>query len=289
MDNPLFSILIANYNNGIYFNDCYKSIINQTENNFHVVLIDDCSTDDSFTIISEIIGQDSRFALYRNTINLGYQKSLIRAIELSKAPIFARVDPDDAILPTAVEESLKAHEANPNAGLVYSNFLYCDSNLVPFAKSNGKQIHDLDETYYNFNCEISHFASFKRKYYNLTTGIDIFNKRAEDKDIYMKMCEVAPVVHLNKELYYYRIHKSNVSTNKNSIKASFWHWVALIKMAERRSVNIENIFNQYFVTKQEFNNILNDNKDLQNKINRRLYQIFRERIYWRIKLFLKKK
>jgi len=288
MDKPLFSFLIANFNNGRYFRDCFSSIIRQTEKNFEVVIIDDCSTDNSQSIISSIIENDIRFKIYSNTVNQGYQKSLLKAINLSSAPIFARVDPDDAILPTAIEDSLKVHNANPSAGLVYSKFNYCDSSLIPFAISNGTQINDLDRDYYNFNCEISHFASFKRKFYELTSGIDILNKRAEDKDIYMKMCEVAPVVHLDKVLYNHRIHGLNASTNENEMKAIFWHWVALIKMSERRNINIEVFFGDYLVTKQKFNSLENDYKNLQKQLGRSLYQIFKERLYWRIKLLLKK-
>ena len=54
------SILIANYNNGEYFADCYNSLINQTYDNWEVIIIDDGSTDDSLEIIQKIILQISK-------------------------------------------------------------------------------------------------------------------------------------------------------------------------------------------------------------------------------------
>ena len=63
----LFSILIANYNNGHFFNDCFQSIINQTYQNFEVIVVDDGSTDDSVNIIKQLIISDKRFKLLTKT------------------------------------------------------------------------------------------------------------------------------------------------------------------------------------------------------------------------------
>ena len=71
MKNPLFSILIANYNNGKYFEDCYKSIIAQTYTNWEVIIVVDGSIDDSVALIKKNIGEDSRFKFYENSINHG--------------------------------------------------------------------------------------------------------------------------------------------------------------------------------------------------------------------------
>ena len=56
MKPPLFSLLIANYNNGIFFKDCYDSIISQTYTNWEVIVVDDASKDNSVELIQNIIG-----------------------------------------------------------------------------------------------------------------------------------------------------------------------------------------------------------------------------------------
>ena len=96
---PKFSLLIANFNNGHYFSDCFRSLIAQTEKNWEAIVIDDASTDNSVEIISEMIKGDERFRFFQNEKNLGYQHTLVRAIELSQAEIFGRLDPDDALYP----------------------------------------------------------------------------------------------------------------------------------------------------------------------------------------------
>ena len=210
-------------------------------------------------------------------MNLGYQKTLLKAISLSKTELFGRVDPDDGLTPDAIEKSISAHQQFPEAGLVYSNILFCDQNLKPHSVGKGKQIKNLDESYYNFGGEISHFATFKRSIYDKTTGIDPFIKRAEDKDIYMKMCEIAEVKYIDEDLYLYRRVPHSISSSYNH--AFFWHMVSLIKMSERRNVNIEEMFHnkvtEHYVTPKirEFENSF---AYLIFRIEKKLKSLFRK-------------
>ena len=55
-----FSVLIAHYNNYQFFLECYESLKKQTITNFEIVIVDDCSTDDSFEKIKLITKDDSR-------------------------------------------------------------------------------------------------------------------------------------------------------------------------------------------------------------------------------------
>ncbi|MFV0212754.1 glycosyltransferase [Empedobacter falsenii] len=249
------SVLIANYNNGDFFKDCYDSLIGQTYQDFEVIILDDCSTDNSIEVIKSIIGEDKRFKLFQNEVNkkVGYTKR--RLIELASNEVCGFLDPDDALVSNALESVLFHHYHNKEVGLIYSNFIFCDDKLKKKNVHCATQITVLDHHYLNFHGEISHFATFKKSIYNKTTGIDIYLKIAEDKDWYMKMCEVAPVLYIDEDLYLYRIHDGGISTNKNSEKAYFWHWVALIKMAERRNVNIEELFIDNFVNRKDYDNI----------------------------------
>ncbi|MDR6464082.1 glycosyltransferase [Chryseobacterium sediminis] len=259
-----FSILIANYNNGHFFEKCCQSLVAQTETDWEAVILDDGSADDSLEVIKKIIGNDSRFKIYQNDQNRGIGYTKRRLIELAQSEICGFLDPDDALAPHALEIVLKTHSEYPEAGLVYSNFVRCDENLTPLSVHKAKQIIALDQAYYNFNAEISHFVTFKKKIYEKTSGIDPFLKIAEDKDWYMKMCEIAPVKYIDEDLYLYRIHDSGISTTKNAEKALFWHWVALIKMAERRNINVEDLFLQSYVPKKKYDQAINQLNHVKN-------------------------
>ncbi|WP_226063956.1 glycosyltransferase family 2 protein [Kaistella polysaccharea] len=261
---PAISILIANYNNGHYFKDAFESLIQQTIQKWEAIVIDDASTDNSVEVIKQLIVGDHRFQFYQNSENVGYQKTIARAISLSRAEIFGRLDPDDSLTAYALEISLNQHHQNPQAGLVYSDNHAVDADLSLLWQHNCEQIEDLNEKYYNLRGEVAHFATFKKSLYLLTSGIDPFIRRAEDKDIYMKMCEVAPVVHIPTVLYKHRQLEGSLSTNANQYKAEFWHWVALIKMMDRRNVDLEEIFIKNFVDRRILEKVMSQ-REKQNR------------------------
>ena len=120
-ETPLFSILIANYNNGKYFKDCFESILKQTYSHFEVVIVDDCSTDDSAEIIQELIKNDARFLFFQNEKNqqTGFTKS--KCASLAKGELCAFLDPDDALAENALDIMVKKHQENPDVSLVYSD------------------------------------------------------------------------------------------------------------------------------------------------------------------------
>ena len=121
--------------------------------------------------------------------------------------------------------------------------------------------------FFNHDGIISHFAVFKKQYYDKTDGLNISLKRAIDQDLYLKLYEVGCVQHLDEDLYLYRIHKGGISTNENGDKAFFWHWVAIIDACKRRGLNPENYFIKDFVRRSKNDKLLNTITYLNNKID----------------------
>ena len=80
--NPLFSILIANYNNGAFLQEAIDSVLAQTYGHWEVILVDDKSTDDS-PAIYEKYSADSRFKIYYNDKNRGCGFTKHRCAELA--------------------------------------------------------------------------------------------------------------------------------------------------------------------------------------------------------------
>ena len=246
---PQISILIANYNNGHFFRDAYDSLLKQTFDDWEAVVIDDASTDSSAAVIRQLIKDESRMRFYKNPENIGYQKTILRAISYSRAAIFGRLDPDDALHPEALACSVETHRQHPDAGLVYSNIIGCDSDMNPTHVNRGRQVDPGfgATSFHNLDGSVWPFSTFKRAYYDQTSGMDVFNRRAEDQDLYLKMAEIAPMVYVNRDLYFYRVHNRGASVHDNSPRAYFWHWVALAKMMERRQLNLEDLFSENLV------------------------------------------
>ena len=235
----LFSILIANYNNGHFFTDCYNSIIHQTYKNWEVIIVDDASTDNSIDLINGLIAGDSRFNLYQNDKNGGCGYTKRRCVELATGEICGFLDPDDLLEPNALEVMVNLHLQNKQASLIYSNYFKADENLKNRKKCPS---HALKSDFLTtLEGWVSHFATFKRSLYLKTQGIDAKFKRAVDQDLYYKMEEVGSLLYEEKYLYIYRIHDGGISVNDNELAAFSWKLVAVIDACNRRNIDFEKI------------------------------------------------
>ena len=251
MTEPLFSILIAQYNNGQYFKDCYDSILAQTYFNWEVIIVDDASTDDSLAVMQNMIGQDPRFHIVSNEKNQGCGYTKRRAAELAKGEICAFLDPDDAITATALAAMVEAHHKNPDAAAIYSKPYFCDEHLNRQHIRDSKQVMNGDPQYFDFDGYLFALLSFKTHFYRKTEGIDPYLQRAVDKDLVLKLYESGPCYLLDDAFYLYRIHQNGISTNTNEDKAYYWFWVTIINAAKRRNVNIEKLFLEKALTSRK--------------------------------------
>lgn len=242
MNNALFSILIAQYNNGKYFAECYKSIMAQNYQNWEVVIVDDCSTDDSLAVIKKIIGDDSRFKIEILSENKGCGFAKKKLAELAMGDICAFLDPDDAITEDALEVMVNEHVTYPEASAIYSIPYFCDEDLNVRYERPSQQVINNDPYFFNLEGHIFHFLSYKKDFYERTVGINSYLQRAVDQDLVLKLYEAGPFFYVNKTLYKYRVHNSGISNTTNADKAYFWYWVAIIDAAKRRDINIENLF-----------------------------------------------
>jgi len=218
-----FSILIANYNNGKYFRDCYNSLVNQTYENWEAIIVDDASTDDSVEVIKSIIKDDPRFKLYHNAVNQGCGFTKRECMKYAEGELCAYLDPDDAIYTQALEKTINEFANTTDIVATYSQMMLCDDNLVPdkiFAST--KQVYN---SRYFFNCPIqfAHFFTFKKEAYLKTSGINPALRSAVDQDLYLKILEYGDVKYIKEPLYLYRLHSDGISqhSSKQGAKESF--------------------------------------------------------------------
>lgn len=102
MKKPLVSILVPVYNVEAYLRQCLESIINQTYDNLQVILIDDGSTDGSYSIMQDYAKNDSRIEIYHQ-VNQGVSTTRNHLLEKVKGDYVLFVDSDDWLELNAVE------------------------------------------------------------------------------------------------------------------------------------------------------------------------------------------
>lgn len=260
----LFSLLISHYNNYNYFLDCYKSILAQTCQKFEVIIVDDCSTDNSYKKLQELLKNDARFKLYRNEQNKGVGFTKRKCADLATGELCAFLDPDDALVPEAVEEMSKFFEENKSITAAYSQLYLCDKQLSSrkvFEKTS--KIKSKDIHFFNLNFEVAHFFVFRKEKYLQTEGINPILTSAVDQDLYLKLYETGDLFYLKKPLYLYRLHNEGVSQNKQKKEKLNENWnQVLADTLRRRSITklygkpIEQISSLQHFIQQKQNNIL---------------------------------
>jgi len=121
-DNPLISVYTGTYNTGSYLRETYQSLLDQTYVNWEWVVVDDHSSDDTWEKLEAFAKEDIRVRPFRSGKRLekiGAVKDM--ATRLSKGIYLVELDHDDMLTDFALAEIKKAFEANPTAGMVYSN------------------------------------------------------------------------------------------------------------------------------------------------------------------------
>ena len=121
------SVVTVTYNSALYVRDAIESVLAQTYRNIEYIIGDDCSSDDTWSIIQEY--KDPRIKAYRNEMNLREYPNRNKAIDMATGKYFIFIDGDDIIFTHGVDFFVQMMEAFPKAAMAvqknyYNNILY---------------------------------------------------------------------------------------------------------------------------------------------------------------------
>ena len=119
--NNLVSIIMPSYNTANYIKDTINSVISQTYTEWELLIIDDCSPDNSNEIIESY--KDSRIRLLKNSSNLGAALSRNYGLREAKGKYIAFIDSDDTWSSDKLEKQVQFIEKNN------FSFIYCDYRI----------------------------------------------------------------------------------------------------------------------------------------------------------------
>lgn len=123
-NNPLISIALSTYNGEKFLREQLNSLLSQTYRPVEIVIVDDCSTDNTCSIIeSYLIEYPTKIKFFKNSINIGYNKSFEKAFSLCVGDFIAISDQDDIWLPEKIEVLYDLLGAD---NLIYSNSTIID-------------------------------------------------------------------------------------------------------------------------------------------------------------------
>ena len=221
-------IITSTYNsNPAFLNELYASLKAQTGSvDWRWVVRDDGST----TEWIDTSGDDR--VVYSKGPNIGRGGSMAELMsrpDLSDWVVF--VDADDWVEPTALECMVGAIEKNPTSVLVYSNhWKHRMSGIIEDHILLPSIAEDL-----LFGCGVFHLVGVSRAAYQRTSGYGPEFRYSSDYDLFLKMQEVGSFYHLDKQLYHWREHSSQMTTTARD-QQIFTAYKAVRAACPRRSL-----------------------------------------------------
>lgn len=215
--NPLISVIIPAYNSSQTIEEALKSVITQTYQNFEIIIIDDCSTDNTVEVIKEFIENHPKhkIILIVNKENSGPAKSRNRGIEISNGEYISLLDSDDFYVNNKLEKQIQFLKNN-------KEFIACSSYLQCFGLQNNIVTSDInpermkDEILIGIPflhatiCISKEFIITHQLFYNTDM------RYSEDYDWAIRLINMGGKIQvLDEVLYNYRISGNQASFIKN--------------------------------------------------------------------------
>lgn len=204
MKNPQISLLTTVYNRAAFLAETMKSVQRSSFTDWELVVVDDCSADESVDIAQSFAVDDDRIKVYTNEKNLGDYMNRNRAASFANGKYIKYLDADDILYPYSLQIMFEAMEQFPNAGLGLSFHVVDDVQPFP-------QLVSSREAYRSFflgrnilRCGPS--ASIIRR--ALFEEIGGFSGRqyVGDTELWLKLAAAASVVKLQPALVWWRQH-----------------------------------------------------------------------------------
>ncbi|SFJ09178.1 glycosyltransferase family 2 protein [Olleya namhaensis] len=210
---PLITVLLPVYNVEKYIEEAIQSVLDQTFEDFEILVIDDCSTDNTLEIIETIT--DDRIKIIKKEANKGLIDSLNLGFSLAKGKYIARMDGDDVNELTRFEKQFNVLESNPDV-------IACGS-WIKFFGSNEKLIkhretHSEIVAQMLVKCPMSLGCCMLRTSAVKNIGFEDDKLHVEDYDFWTRIAWDGRLYNIQEVLYHYRGHDNQVSNKYKELQ-----------------------------------------------------------------------
>ena len=216
----LVSIITPTYNCGRFIGETIESVQKQTYTNWEMIIVDDCSTDDTKNVVEKYQEQDERIKYHCLTENSGAAVARTKAMDLAAGQYMAFLDSDDLWMPDKLEKQLEFMQKN-NYAFTSTSYQHMteDGKMMP------KVLNAVPKTDYNrllLDCPVG----------NSTVMYDVGKMgKFQVPDIRKRNDDALWLAMLKKEKYIYgmpeimmkyRLRKDSISRNKLSLVKYTW-------------------------------------------------------------------
>ena len=205
---PLVSIVTPSLNSAPFLCECIESLLAQDYPNIEYIVMDGGSTDGTAAILERYRDRITRI---HSAPDFGQGQALNRGLSGSKGDIVAFLNADDAYLPGAVGQAVRAFAAHPGAGVIYGNAYHIaadGSTVAPYPTQ------DFDREALQRACYICQPAAFvRRDAFERAGAMNPALHYVLDYDLWLRLAECCTFVRIEPFLAKSRIHPGSKSVS----------------------------------------------------------------------------
>jgi len=242
---PFLSFIIPVFNGEKYIEECLQSILNQKYQDFEIVIVDDCSNDDTVKIIEKIAIKDTRIKLFTTLVNLGPGGARNLALEKAEGKYLFCIDSDDKLIKDSLPILFEEISQNDNLDMIFvkNKNIFGAVELEEDSISSEKTgVYSVDDFLQNFldkstlGFYIWQFV-IKREIVSKNNIRFRKSKMGEDIDFIINSFRHSKLIALTNIHFY--CYRTRISGSLSTATGHIEHWQDILK-------SVLELFNLYF-------------------------------------------
>ena len=213
MTSPLVSVVLSVYNAEKYIIECLESITMQTYSNWELIIVNDGSTDTSEKHIEIFTKNCKNHVQYLSIGHKGLPYCLNLGIAHTQGKYIARMDADDIMLETRLEQQVNFLEKTPEIGILGTNFIEINEHGKYLSLMKMPMGNDLIKQKLLTMCAISHPTVMVRREILVANKYLEKYPYPEDYELWIRLIDTVNFENLQIPLVKKRFHKSEVTLN----------------------------------------------------------------------------
>jgi len=206
---PLISIVLPTYNGSRYLEESIQSCLDQTYENWELILVDDCSNDSTPVICAKFAARDARIHTIRNQVNCMVPASLNAGFAAARGKLFTWTSDDNLYRPHALKVMSEFLVTHPKVDLVYSDLSHIDERGQVTNRYVAEEPSGLPA-----KCVVQASFMYRRHVHEALGGYDESTSYAQDHDFWLRAYARFSLEVLHEDLYLYRVHQASMSSSK---------------------------------------------------------------------------
>ena len=236
------SLIIPVYNNQLFLRECLQSAVSQTDVNMEIIIVDDCSTDDSVSIIRDFAKKDTRIKFIPCQEKIGVALARNKAMDLAQGEYIAFLDADDFYPHNNVLNKLLAT-------IKQHNVVICGGSLNKFDQKKQELITQIKDQYFTEN-QYMKYADYQHDggFYRFLYKRDFLNQhqlrfknliRYQDAEFFVRTMITAQEFYVVKDCtYVYRVNHKVIDWTHQRLKDHLTGVLSVLTLSKQYNYQI---------------------------------------------------